>query len=397
VKWSRETCGALFFLAGMGICFAVLIVSFFQGGELREAFGAARREGGFAAFSETAEAAANSDLDETHFFIQLFGGYQRLLGRRIIEDAQSQTATVVKLADGALTFANLSQERMDVTANAEAAAQLKETLAGAGIPYLFTVAPQKLMDNSQLPAGIQNYSIEEADLFLDLLADAGVDTLDLRPWFESHGNYGDWFFRTDHHWRPEAAFAAWGVLAGEMTQRYGFSFDPALTDESHYEKTVYERFFLGSQGKRVGTLYGGVDDFTVYTPKFDTDLTYTCPFYGIDRTGPFNQSVCFPERIAARDWFDGNPYTYYAGGDYPLARAVNRNNPEGPKILLIRDSFACAMTPFLALGCSELVTVDLRYFSGDLTETILSEKPDLVVTLYTVGTLSNPEMFCRTK
>lgn len=324
-------------------------------------------------------------------------GYQRLLGRRIIEDAQSQTATVVKLADGALTFANLSQERMDVTANAEAAAQLKETLAGAGIPYLFTVAPQKLMDNSQLPAGIQNYSIEEADLFLDLLADAGVDTLDLRPWFESHGNYGDWFFRTDHHWRPEAAFVAWGVLAGEMTQRYGFSFDPALTDESHYEKTVYERFFLGSQGKRVGTLYGGVDDFTVYTPKFDTDLTYTCPFYGIDRTGPFNQSVCFPERIAARDWFDGNPYTYYAGGDYPLARAVNRNNPEGPKILLIRDSFACAMTPFLALGCSELVTVDLRYFSGDLTETILSEKPDLVVTLYTVGTLSNPEMFCRTK
>ena len=154
---------------------------------------------------------------------------------------------------------------------------------------------------------------------------------------------------------------------------------------------------MGSQGKRVGTLYGGVDDFTVYTPKFDTDLTYTCPFYGIDRTGPFNQSVCFPERIAARDWFDGNPYTYYAGGDYPLARAVNRNNPEGPKILLIRDSFACAMTPFLALGCSELVTVDLRYFSGDLTETILSEKPDLVVTLYTVGTLSNPEMFCRTK
>ena len=109
MKWSRETCGALFFLAGMGICFAVLIVSFFQGGELREAFGAARREGGFAAFSETAEAAANSDLDETHFFIQLFGGYQRLLGRRIIEDAQSQTATVVKLADGALTFANLSQ------------------------------------------------------------------------------------------------------------------------------------------------------------------------------------------------------------------------------------------------------------------------------------------------
>ena len=48
-----------------------------------------------------------------------------------------------------------------------------------------------------------------------------------------------------------------------------------------------------------------------------------------------------------------------------------------------------------ALGCSELVTVDLRYLTGDLTETILAEGPDLVLNLYTVGTLSNGEMFAR--
>ena len=238
--------------------------------------------------------------------------------------------------------------------------------------------------------------MEECDVFLELLEEAGVETLDLRPWFESHGErYGDWFFRTDHHGRPEAAFAAWGVLAEELEGRYGFSFDPALTDEANYSKTVYEDFFLGSQGKRTGSLYAGVDDFTVYTPKFDTDLTYTCPFYDMERTGPFEASVCFPERVAGRDWFNGNPYTYYAGGDYPLARIVNHNNPDGPKLLLIRDSFACALTPFLALGCSEVVTVDLRYFSGDLLETIRAEEPGLVLNLYAVGTVSNTGMFYR--
>lgn len=389
----KETLGALVFLAGMGVCFLVLAVSFFQGGELRQAFGTARREGGLTAFTGTAETAANSDLDENHFFIQLYGGYQRLLGRRVVEDAQSQTATVVKLTDGALTFANLSQVPTDVSSNAAATAGLAADLEAAGIPYRFVLAPQKLRSNDQLPAGVRNYSIEEADYFLELLEEAGVDTLDLRPWFESHGTYGDWFFRTDHHWTPQAAFAAWGVLAELLEEDYGFAVDPALTDEASYEKTVYDGFFLGSQGKRVGSLYAGSDDFTVYTPKFDTSLTYTCPFYGIDRTGPFDQSVCFPERIAEKDWFNGNPYTYYAGGDYPLARVVNHNNPGGPKILLIRDSFACALTPFLALGCSELVTVDLRYLTDDLTETILAEDPDVVLTLYTVGTVSNPDMF----
>ena len=96
MRGKKETLGALVFLAGMGVCFLVLAVSFLQGGELRQAFGAARRDGGLTAFAGTAESAANSDLDESHFFIQLYGGYQRLLGRRVVEDAQSQNATVVK-------------------------------------------------------------------------------------------------------------------------------------------------------------------------------------------------------------------------------------------------------------------------------------------------------------
>ena len=169
--------------------------------------------------------------------------------------------------------------------------------------------------------------------------------------------------------------------------------DTALLEEDNWDRQVLEDFFLGSQGKRVGSLYAGVDDITLYTPKFDTELTYTCPVYAMERSGPFSESVCFPERVARRDWFGENPYVYYAGGDYPLASIVNHKNPSGPRIVLLRDSFACALTPFLALSCSELTTVDLRYFSGDLLETIAGLEPDLVLTLYTAGTTSNPALF----
>jgi hypothetical protein len=52
-------------------------------------------------------------------------------------------------------------------------------------------------------------------------------------------------------------------------------------------------------------------------------------------------------------------------------------------VVLLRDSFACALTPFLALSCSELTTIDLRYFEGDLLDTIAGLEPDIALTLYT--------------
>lgn len=76
-----------------------------------------------------------------------------------------------------------------------------------------------------------------------------------------------------------------------------------------------------------------------------------------------------------------------------MATIVNHSNPDGPRVLLLRDSFACALTPFLALSCSELITVDLRYYEGDVTELIRAEEPELVLTLYTAGTAGLENLF----
>ena len=143
----------------------------------------------------------------------------------------------------------------------------------------------------------------------------------------------------------------------------------------------------------MGSLYAGVDDFTIYTPKFETNLTYASTDGGFERTGPFNQSVCFPERVEQMDWFNGNPYTYYSGGDYGMATMTNHNNPNGPRIVLLRESFSCALAPFLALSCSELTTIDLRYFQGDLMETLEALEPDLVMTMYAASSTGLENMF----
>ena len=281
-----------------------------------------------------------------------------------------------------------------VAENAAATAAFSQDLEALGIPYLYVNAPQKLQrGEALLPTGVEEYGNESADAFLAELERQGTDYVDLRPLFEENGIYSNWFFRTDHHWKPEAAFFAWQALTDELEGRYGLAADPALTDPANWDTRVLEHFFLGSQGKRVGSLYAGADDITLYTPKFDSELTYSCPAYGFTRTGPFETSVCFPERVAQQDWFNGNPYTYYAGGDYPIATITNHKNPDGPRVVLLRDSFACALTPFLALSCSELTTIDLRYFEGDLLDTIAGLEPDIALTLYAASTTRLDNLF----
>ena len=63
------------------------------------------------------------------------------------------------------------------------------------------------------------------------------------------------------------------------------------------------------------------------------------------------------------------------------------------RVVLLRDSFACALTPFLALSCSELTTIDLRYFEGDLLDTIAGLEPDIALTLYAASTTRLDNLF----
>lgn len=390
----RNTITAILILAFLAVGVWQLGSSFLEGGALRKELGLVRRDPALLAdfIGGGAESAVNEDLDATHTFIQLFGGFQRLTGRRVVED--SAGSHVARLNNGALSFVSLNAACMDRTANGEKTAAFQQKLEAMGIPSLYVAAPQKTgRDMDLLPTGTNGYGNEEADSLLAALDAAGTDYLDLRPLFEATEDYDSWFFRTDHHWTPEAGFFTWQALTEQLERCCGYTTPETYTDPANWNTQVLEDFFLGSQGKRVGTLYAGVDDFTIFTPKFDTDLTYTCPFYGIDRSGSFNESVCFPERVAERDYFGGNPYTYYAGGDYPLATITNHNNPDGPRVLLLRESYSCVVAPFLALSCSELTTVDLRYFSGDLVETVAELRPDLLLILYNVSSSGTEALF----
>lgn len=338
------------------------------------------------AFTGNAESNVNAVLDRGHLFIQLYGGIQRLAGRRVMEDTDS-SRDVVKLSDGTLTFINDSPG--DPEKEHASFSRLFRELSERNIPFLYVQAPNKLApDDDRLPAGVADRSNEYADDLLAMLQTLGIDTLDLRKTFlEANGDWDSYFFATDHHWTPEGAFLACRSLCGVLREDYGFSINETYTDPENFTRTVYRDWFLGSLGKRVGSLYGGVDDITAWSPSFHTLFTYEVYSQDILRTGDFDHTLMFYDHIAEKDWYNGNPYTLYSGGDYPMAHIINHLNPDGPRILLVRDSYSCALAPFLALNCSELSTFDLRYFSDSdrLLTYVDWLKPDLVIMMYTAG------------
>ncbi|SMC76025.1 DHHW family protein [Papillibacter cinnamivorans] len=332
--------------------------------------------------------------DKYHLLIELNGGFQRLLGKRVIDDVDADN-TVVKLKNGSLSFALKGATFSDNSDCGQALADFGDRLEAQGIPLLYVQAPQKNgKDMDLLPEGIADYGNDEADALLAYLHTRGVASLDLREAFASASEpYESYFFRTDHHWKPEGAFLSFQTMAGLLNEKYGFTIPEAYTDLDQYTVKIYKDWFLGSQGKRVGTLYAGVDDISLISPKFETNLTFEVPFYKISRTGAFLDTVIDYTKIDTRDYYGNNPYAMYTGGDFPLNIIRNNLDPTGKRVLLIRDSYSCALAPFLALGCGELDIVDLRYFTDSLSGYIEKTKPNLVIVLYTAGTTANRTMF----
>ena len=70
-------------------------------------------------------------------------------------------------------------------------------------------------------------------------------------------------------------------------------------------------------------------------------------------------------------------------GIVTLTKITNRQCDNGKKILLIHDSYATAVAPFLATTCQELHMIDVRKengnFNGNLSAYIDEFQPDLVL------------------
>ena len=84
---------------------------------------------------------------------------------------------------------------------------------------------------------------------------------------------------------------------------------------------------------------------------------------------------------------EDDKYPVFLDGNHSLVRIQNKNS-DGPKLLLIKDSFAHCMVPFLTNHYSEIVMVDMRYYKLPVSELMEQEGIDQVLMLYGLDNIS---------
>lgn len=183
------------------------------------------------------------------------------------------------------------------------------------------------------------------------------------------------YFRTDHHWTALGAYYAYC----ELCQTLGYT--PADLEED---------FTLWNQGDFMGTLSGKVrwpnklreDTLDTYVPKGN-----------ITMYAHFKNNMNSAEYPIVSDWSDKSIYSKYSaflGSDCPMVHIINEDNPDGPKCLVIKDSFGNCYVPFLSETYSEVYAVDYRKF-GIMTLSYLVNTydiDDVIVMPYLIATQS---------
>lgn len=78
-------------------------------------------------------------------------------------------------------------------------------------------------------------------------------------------------------------------------------------------------------------------------------------------------------------------YTVFFNGNHPLIK-IKTDNKSGKKLLVVKDSYANSLLPFLLPHFSEIHIVDLRYYTDSLNMLVQKNKINDVLVLYNGNT-----------
>ncbi|MCI8594312.1 MAG: hypothetical protein HFF09_03530 [Oscillospiraceae bacterium] len=188
----------------------------------------------------------------------------------------------------------------------------------------------------------------------------------------------DIFYRTDHHWTSLGARYACQALVDAMGL-------PAPTDKALFTKEgeVVSDSFYGTNWSTSGVRWVSPDSIVRYAD--DAGVTVESYPNGTAEQG----ALYHPEKLEEK-----NKYPYFLGGNQPLCILRNENRPNGPKVLIVRDSYSDTLAPMLIQSCGELHLFDVRYNLNSVAQYAAEHGIDAVLVLYsTANFVSENNMF----
>lgn len=236
----------------------------------------------------------------------------------------------------------------------------------ADVPVYFGLIPTAAsIWQDKLPDGAP--SADEQAWTEYLYSHSGAENIDIAAALAANSGE-DIYYRTDHHWTSLGAFYGANAILDTMGLE-----ELELSD---YRPRAVSNSFLGTNYSSAGAWWVSPDTITAYVPEEGKEVTSN--FTGREEQG----SLYVEEQLVVK-----NKYAYFLGGNQPLC--VIRSQTEGPKILVIRDSYSDCLAPFLTERFSEVHLFDLRYNRLSPADYIREHDIDVVLILYSFDTFTS--------
>ncbi|MFD0589907.1 DHHW family protein [Paenibacillus sp. GCM10027627] len=161
------------------------------------------------------------------------------------------------------------------------------------------------------------------------------------------------YYRTDHHWTSYGAYLAYRAFAESK------GWEP-LDEEQFQIRTVTDSF-LGSYHTRGQFVAVKPDSIQKYEPKQPVKTEMHILDNGKTVEGLYDESF-----LAKKD-----KYSYFQGGVHAVVKVSSDLKPEDTdlsKLLVIKDSYAHSVLPFLTNHVQEIHMIDIRYYNGNISD-----------------------------
>lgn len=199
------------------------------------------------------------------------------------------------------------------------------------------------------------------------LSESGITCVDMYSSMWEHRKE-EIFYRTDHHWTSLGAYYGYLAYANAVGQM------PVRLDK--YHEQVRTKDFYGTLYSKAGAFWIEPDSISTYVDE-----------EGIVVEHIEGKTTTIGEIYDISKLSGSDKYSMFLGGNQPLA-IIKNGKQELPKLLVIRDSYADSLAPFLTEHYSEIYMWDFRYNKANVSAFIEENGMEQVFICYSLDNFS---------
>ncbi len=295
--------------------------------------------------------------------------------------------TFTKLEDGTLTYIvnddNVVQKKKSIDEKLKYLNAFSELLKQEGVSIAYFNAPNKDYTlAASCPVGLRPKELFNLNQYVNnKLGAYGIPCVDIMVGDNISDN--DLFYKTDHHWKTEYGIYAAKQICEYFNETHNYNIDTSIYDKENYRQVVYKDVLLGSIGTNSTKSFVKAEDMIIYYPVNDSKYTFSIPSKKIDEQGDFDIFIN-KTKLSDKSQWPFNAYATYIYANSSYVSIENTNIDDKHRVLVIKDSFANVVVPYLAQSIGRIDVLDIRdsqteYFNDSVLKLIKENQYDDII------------------